>query len=233
MVLPICSATLTVKPESGEFGWVRSTPSLIKESFVDRIATLPTLAPHFHLSLQSGADHVLHLMRRPYSAAMARAAVERLRAAFPQLGLTADVIVGFPQETETDFAETTAFLRESRFLDAHIFAYSRRPGTEAAAMPGQIDEAVKHAGSSSLIAAQAELHRELLDKAISSGQILPVLFETWHNGWAQGHTPTFYEVRIKADHDLRGMELPVKPVGQDGQVLIGEACGQDVPPKHD
>lgn len=199
-------------------------PSLIKDRFVERIAALPTLAPHFHLSLQSGADHVLNLMRRPYSAAMARAAVERLRAAFPQLGLTADVIVGFPQETEADFAETAAFLRAARFLDAHIFAYSRRPGTVAAELPGQIDEAVKHARSTALIAAQAELHRELLDEAVSAGQDVPVLFETQHDGWAQGHTPAFYEVRVPADRDLRGLELPVKPVGHDGDVLIGELC---------
>ena len=163
-------------------------------------------------------------MRRPYSAAMARAAVERLRAAFPTLGLTADVIVGFPQETEEDFDETAAFLRDARFLDAHIFAYSRRPGTEAATMPGQIDEAVKHARSAKLIAAQNELHRTLLDEAVAAAQTVPVLFETQQDGWAQGHTPTFYEVRVPADRDLRGLELPVRPTGHDGRALTGELC---------
>ena len=199
-------------------------PSLIRDRFVERIAPLPSLAPHFHLSLQSGADHVLNLRRRPYSAAMARAAVERLRAAFPTLGLTADVIVGFPQETEADFDETAAFLRDARFLDAHIFAYSRRPGTEAATMPGQIDEAVKHARSAKLIAAQNELHRTLLDEAVAAAQTVPVLFETQQDGWAQGHTPAFYEMRVPADRDLRGLELPVRPTGHDGRALTGELC---------
>ena len=199
-------------------------PSLIRDRFVDRIASLPSIAPHFHLSLQSGADHVLNLMRRPYNAAMARAAIDRLRDAFPSLGLTTDVIVGFPQETEADFDETAAFLRDARFLDAHIFAYSRRPGTEAADMPGQIDEAVKHDRSARLIAAQADLHRALLAEAVAARQPMPVLFETQQDGWAQGHTPAFYEVRVPAENDLRGLELTVQPTGHDDQALIGKLC---------
>lgn len=203
-------------------------PSLIRDRFVEQIAALPSLAPHFHLSLQSGSDHVLRLMRRPYSADMARDAVNRLRAAFPQLGLTTDVIVGFPQETEEDFAESAAFLREARFLDAHIFAYSRRPDTEAADMPGQIDEAVKRDRSARLIAAQAELHRAMLDEAVAAAQTLPVLFETQQDGWAQGHTPSFYEVRVPADRDLRGLELSVRTTGHDGRMLIGELCATTI-----
>ncbi len=197
-------------------------PSLIRDRFVERIAHLPSLAPHFHLSLQSGSDHVLRLMRRPYSAEMARAAVRRLREAFPTLGLTADVIVGFPGETDADFTESAAFLRNARFLDAHIFAYSRRPGTEAADMPGQIPESVKKSRSAALIAAQAELHRELLGEAVADGRPVPVLFETQENGWAQGHTPAFYEIRVPATEDLRGRELSVRPTAHDGRVLIGK-----------
>ncbi len=197
-------------------------PSLIRDRFVERIASLPSLAPHFHLSLQSGSDHVLRLMRRPYSAEMARSAVSRLREAFPILGLTADVIVGFPMETDEDFTESMAFLEDARFLDAHIFAYSRRPGTEAADMPGQIPEAVKKARSAALIAAQAKLHREILDEAVADGKPVPVLFETQENGMAQGHTPAFYEIRVPADRDIRGTEHRVRPIGHDGRVLLGE-----------
>lgn len=196
-------------------------PSLIRDAFVERIAALPSLAPHFHLSLQSGADHVLHLMRRPYSAQMARDAVARLRSAFPQLGLTADVIVGFPQETEADHAETAAFLREARFLDAHIFAYSRRPGTEAADMPGQIPETVKHRRSAELIAAQQALHADLLADAVAAARPMQVLFETRRDKISRGHTPAFYEVSVESDCDLRGLELPVLPIAHDESVLIG------------
>ncbi len=199
-------------------------PSLIRDRFVDRIAALPSIAPHFHLSLQSGADHVLRLMRRPYNAAMARAAIDRLRAAFPTLGLTTDVIVGFPQETDADFAETAAFLRDARFLDAHIFAYSHRPGTKTADMLGQIDEAVKRDRSARLIAAQADLHRSLLDEAVAAARPTPVLFETQQDGWANGHTPAFYEVRVPADRDLRGLELTVQPTGHNGTALTGKLC---------
>jgi len=199
-------------------------PSLIRDRFVEQIAPLASIAPHFHLSLQSGADHILRLMRRPYSADMARAAIRRLRDAFPQAGLTTDIIVGFPQETEDDFAESLAFLREARFLDAHIFAYSRRPGTEAAGMPGQIPEPVKRARSAALIAAQDEMHRQLLDEAVAAGDTISVLFETQQDGIAQGHTPSFYPVRVAAERDLRGLELPVKPIGHDGQSLIAVCC---------
>ena len=195
-------------------------PSLIRPDFVEKIADLPTLAPHFHLSLQSGADHVLRLMRRRYSAEMAYAAVERLRAAFPRLGLTADVIVGFPGETEEDFRESADFLRRARFLDTHIFAYSRRPGTEAADMAGQIDEAVKRRRSADLIAAQAELHAALLEDAAAAADPVPVLFETRHGDRFRGHTPTFYEVEVSSpDLDLRETEWTVRPIGHDGERL--------------
>ncbi len=198
-------------------------PSLIRDDFVSRIASLRSLAPHFHLSLQSGSSHVLRLMRRRYSAEMAYAAIERLRAAFPQLGLTADVIVGFPQETDADFAETLDFLGRARFLDAHIFAYSKRPGTEAAEMDGQIDESIKHARSNALIAAQASLHAKLLDAAVSAAEPQSVLFETKQGNIFRGHTPTFYEVEVEADGcDLRGREMTVTPVAHDNIRLIGK-----------
>ena len=197
-------------------------PSLIRPDFVEKIADLPTLAPHFHLSLQSGADHVLRLMRRRYSTEMACAAIERLRAAFPRLGLTADVIVGFPGETEEDFAETTDFLRRARFLDTHIFAYSRRPGTEAAEMEGQIDEAVKRRRSAALIDAQEGLHTALLEEAVTAAEPVPVLFETRHGDRFRGHTPAFYEVEVSSpDVDLRGTEQIVIPTGHDGERLSG------------
>ena len=197
-------------------------PSLIRPDFVEKIAVLPTLAPHFHLSLQSGADHVLRLMRRRYSSEMAYAAVDRLRAAFPQLGLTTDVIVGFPGETEEDFRESAEFLRRARFLDAHIFAYSRRPGTEAAEMKEQIDEVVKRRRSAELISIQAELHTALLEEAAAAAEPVPVLFETRHGDRFRGHTPAFYEVEVIApDLDLRGTEQIVLPTGHDSERLFG------------
>ena len=109
-------------------------PSLITPAFVNKISTLRSLAPHFHLSLQSGSSRILALMRRKYNADMAMRAIELLRENLPHVCLTTDVIVGFPQESEEDFNETAEFLKKARFLTVHIFPYSSRKGTEAAKM---------------------------------------------------------------------------------------------------
>ena len=107
-------------------------PSLIKPAFVSRIAKLRSLAPHFHLSMQSGSDHVLALMKRKYNTRMALGAIALLREAMPHVQFTTDMIVGFPQESDEDFAQTLAFAKEARFLMIHVFPYSKRSGTPAA-----------------------------------------------------------------------------------------------------
>ena len=109
-------------------------PSLIRPEFVARIAPLTSLAPHFHLSLQSGSSRVLALMKRKYNADQAMKAITRLREALPNVKFTTDVIVGFPQETEEDFQQTVDFVRKARFLMVHVFPYSKRKGTPAATM---------------------------------------------------------------------------------------------------
>jgi threonylcarbamoyladenosine tRNA methylthiotransferase MtaB len=98
----------------------------------DAVTTVPVMAPHLHLPLQSGSDRVLRLMRRPYHTGMYRALVDRLAAAIPDLGLGADVIVGHPGETEEDFEATMRFVEALPFSSLHVFAYSDRKGTEAA-----------------------------------------------------------------------------------------------------
>ncbi|MBR7099363.1 MAG: tRNA (N(6)-L-threonylcarbamoyladenosine(37)-C(2))-methylthiotransferase MtaB, partial [Clostridia bacterium] len=115
-------------------------PSLIKQSFVDRIAPLSSVAPHFHLSMQSGSDSVLARMKRKYNTKMALEAMERLRSAMPDVQFTTDMIAGFPGETEAEFLQTLEFIRKARFLMIHAFPYSRRSGTPADTMPDQIAE---------------------------------------------------------------------------------------------
>ena len=126
----------------GGLRWLRLSsilPSYFAEDVLDIVTTAPTIAPHFHVPLQSGSDRVLRLMRRPYTTATYRRVVERLAARHPRLGLGADVIVGFPGETEADFAATLALVEALPFSYLHVFPYSVRPGTEAARLPERVD----------------------------------------------------------------------------------------------
>ena len=126
----------------GGLRWLRLSsilPSYFTEDVLDILTTAPTIAPHFHVPLQSGSDRVLRLMRRPYTTATYRRVVDRLAAAHPRLGLGADVIVGFPGETEADFAATLALVEALPLSYLHVFPYSVRPGTAAAGLPGRVD----------------------------------------------------------------------------------------------
>ena len=168
-------------------------PSLMKAPFVERIAALRSLTPHFHISMQSGSSAVLAAMKRKYNREQALSGIHRLRDAFPELELTTDFIVGFPGESDADFADTVSFAREAEFLSMHVFAYSKRAGTVAATMPGQIPDAVKKERSAALIALGAELRRGRLARAMQT-PLREVLFETYENGLAIGHTASFLEV---------------------------------------
>ena len=140
----------------GGLRWLRLSsilPSYFTEDVLDIVTTAPTIAPHFHVPLQSGSDRVLRLMRRPYTTATYRRVVDRLAAAHPRLGLGADVIVGFPGETEADFAATLALVEALPLSYLHVFPYSVRPGTAAARLPERVDGRT--------IAARARRLREL------------------------------------------------------------------------
>ncbi len=200
-------------------------PSLMKQSFVDRIAALRSLAPHFHLSMQSGSDKILALMKRKYNTRIAREGMERLRRAIPNVQFTTDMIVGFPGETEEDFANTLDFIREAKFLMIHVFPYSRRKGTPAAVMAGQIPEEIKKQRVAALSAAQAEIRGRILDGMI--GQTTDVLLETYANATAKGHTPHFIEVSVPYDAPAcRALTVQVRIAGHDGMTCMGEVVSK-------
>lgn len=178
-------------------------PSLMRERFVERLAALQKLAPHFHLSMQSGSARILAAMKRRYNPEQAMAGIERLRRALPDTELTTDFIVGFPQESEEDFAATMDFARRAQFLQMHVFAYSKRQGTPAAAMSGQIPKAVKKERSAALIALGTELTAQRLSMALKA-PVREVLFETLENGYAIGHTKEFFEVAVPCERPLHG-----------------------------
>ena len=127
-------------------------PRIVTEKFTEQLRQMRKLCPHFHLSLQSGCDATLHRMNRHYTTADYARCVELLRTAFPKCAVTTDVIVGFPGETEEEFACTRAYLEKQNLYEMHVFKYSKRRGTVAAAMPNQLTEAQKGARSDVLLA---------------------------------------------------------------------------------
>ena len=196
-------------------------PSLMKQPFVDRIARLSSLAPHFHLSMQSGSSRTLAAMKRKYNAQMALDNMERVRRAIPDVQFTTDMIVGFPGESEEDFRETVEFARQARFLMIHVFPYSRRTGTVAAAMPDQIPEEIKKRRAAELISVSSVIRRGILEEVAAKEPTLNVLFETFSGGYAFGHTPSFFEVRVPSSVSLHGEIRPVRVTGTDGSLLFG------------
>lgn len=126
-------------------------PRIVTEDFAEALAKLEKLCPHFHLSLQSGSDATLHRMNRHYTTEEYRRGCEILRKYFAHPAITTDVIVGFPGETEEEFAESYAFAKKIGFYEMHIFKYSRRKGTVADRMPDQLTEAVKGERSHQMI----------------------------------------------------------------------------------
>ena len=197
-------------------------PSAITADFVDSIKFLPKVMPHFHISMQSGCTKTLNEMKRKYNADMAKRNIAYLKDAFPNAMLSADVITGFPNETDEDFQATLDFFKEQRFLHLHIFPYSKREGTLAAAMSNQVPEEIKKKRLHLLEEQQKGIKKELLEGFVSSVDCATVLFESFNSGYIVGHTPNFIEVAVKSDRPRSGEFLSVKPIFTDGCLVFGE-----------
>ena len=165
-------------------------------------------------------------MRRKYNAERAMRVLDDLRAAIPGVQFTCDVIVGFPGETEADFSETLDFMKNARFLAAHIFPYSQRKGTPAASMPGQIPENEKHRRAAVLSELQQEIRKDILRETIADSPLTRVLFETFDGSIVSGHTDSFIEVHVPSSENLHGRMLPVKLCGiaEDNSFEYGSLC---------
>ena len=192
-------------------------PTVVTDTFVERLKKL-NVCPHFHLSMQSGCDATLKRMNRRYDTARYYESVELLREYFDDPAITTDLITGFPEETEEEFGETLAFIEKCGFAAMHIFPYSIRPGTKAAAM-AQVPPAVKEARAARAGQVAEKLHRAYLAGCV--GQVYPVLFEQPKDGRYTGHAPNYCEVCVRAE-DLHNKIIDTKIVGIDGDVLIGE-----------
>ena len=195
-------------------------PRTVTEDFCRRASGLHNLCPHFHLSMQSGCDATLKRMNRKYDTARYLESVELLRRWFERPGLTTDLIVGFPGETEEEFAATLDFLRQCTFTSMHIFPYSIRPGTPAAEMEGQVPKAVKEERARRAAALAEEMREAYLQSFV--GETIPVLFEEEKNGLWRGHAPNYVEVRASAGQALHNVEADVHIMYVDGEMLVGE-----------
>lgn len=190
-------------------------PTVVTECFCEKLAALGNVCPHFHLSLQSGCDKTLRDMRRKYGTDRFTACCDALRRHFPGCSLTADLICGFPGETEEDFQETLSFLQKTGFFFVHAFPYSERPGTKAAEMPGRVPKAVREAR----VRRAGEVIRRMQGEYLAScvGKTLPVLFE--RSG--KGHADNYCVVETGKVYPRNSVQN-IQIIGVNGDTLLGE-----------
>lgn len=176
-------------------------PRIITENFVRRLCKVPQICPHFHLSLQSGCDETLKRMNRHYTTALYLEKCGILRQYFDRPALTTDVIVGFPGETEEEFAQTERFLETVHFSDMHIFKYSKRRGTKAADMPNQIDPQIQSVRSEKLIALGERMKDDFLEACKDQEQIVLIEEETEIGGtkYMTGHSKNYIRCAFEMD----------------------------------
>ena len=186
----ICTAVPNLRIRLGSL-----EPRIITEAFCLRLKGLKNLCPQFHLSMQSGCDEVLKNMHRKYDTARYLESVKLLKEHFPDCAVTTDMIVAFPGETEEQFRQSLAFIRQCAFADMHIFPYSRRPGTPADKMPGQHGNEVKERRSKEASTVAQEMS-EAYRKGFM-GRSLEVLFEEPEDGFFTGHTPNYLKVYVE------------------------------------
>ncbi len=190
--------------------YTTSHPRDMGEDLIEAHGELPELMPYLHLPVQAGSDKILKAMNRDHTAESYVRLIERIRAARPDIAMSGDFIVGFPGERDADFEKTLDLVREVGFASAFSFKYSRRPGTPASAMPGQVEEEVK--------AERLERLNQLLDEqqrafnAAQVGKVLPVLFEKpgRHPGQIVGRSPYLQAVHCEGGEQLIGKIVPVR-----------------------
>ncbi|MDO8507426.1 MAG: tRNA (N(6)-L-threonylcarbamoyladenosine(37)-C(2))-methylthiotransferase MtaB [bacterium] len=189
--------------------------SINPDDFTDDLVALwaqnDRLCPHFHISLQSGSDTVLKRMGRKYSLKQYADLAIKLRENIPEVQITTDVIVGFPGETEAEFAETVEFVKKMQFLKVHVFRYSPREGTRAAKMPDQLSGKTKKERAMQLKELDSKIRQEILKSYI--GKEAEVLFEQEKSGVYAGFTPNYIKVSKNSKKDLSNQILKFKVTG--------------------
>ena len=197
-------------------------PNVVTEEFAQTMAALPKVCDHFHLSLQSGCDKTLKEMNRKYDTEKYRQAAATLRKYLPKVALTTDIIVGFPGETEEDFRESYAFAEEIGFAKIHVFPYSPKRGTPAAARKDQLLNAVKSERSHTLIQLSDRMAADFLADAV--GTDAEVLYErAVGEGIYEGHTTNYMKVHGRSEIDLTNRIAKTHITRAEGEMLFGDA----------
>ena len=193
----------------------------VEPLLLELMANEPRLCKHLHLPLQSGCDKILQAMHRPYDTARFTQLLQQIRAQVPDVAITTDIIVGFPGETEEDFATTLAFAEKCGFAKMHIFPYSKRKGTPAEKMPNQVDEAVKGERAARLAAVDEKLHQAMLKQMV--GKTEEVLFEQPVDAvHMEGLCGPYLRVVVPGTSELANTIAQVKITGIVDDWLTGE-----------
>jgi threonylcarbamoyladenosine tRNA methylthiotransferase MtaB len=192
----------------------------IDDEILTVIKNSEKIVHHLHVPLQGGTDKILKSMNRKYTTDEFRASLDKIRSQIPDVAFTTDIIVGFPGETDQDFAESFAFIKSVGFQELHVFPYSRRKGTIADKMPNQIDGHIKKERVHKLI----ELSNNLMTEHVknSVGKIVRVIAEQEKDGYLVGHSRDYISLKFKGNKDCLGKEVDVKVISPDKPYNIGE-----------
>ena len=210
LICAVCAAVPGLRIRLGSL-----EPRIVTEEFVRALAAYPNLCPQFHLSMQSGSDTVLARMKRKYTAEEYLASLNRLRETFPGCAVTTDMIVGFPGETEAEFEESLDFIQKCAFAEMHIFPYSRRPGTPAADMPGQLGNAVKEVRSHAAIAVARRMSESYRRGIVGTAQQL--LVEGMEDGFSVGHAMNYVKIYLPGEFPRNEIQnVTVTGLHEDG-----------------
>lgn len=191
----------------------------LNDKFLNVLKDSKKIVNHIHIPLQAGSNHVLKLMNRKYDKEYYLDKINKIREIIPDMAVTTDVIVGFPSETEEDFNETIEFVKKVNFAGGHVFPFSRRNGTPAAKMKGQLTKEEKHIRCKALISVFDSLEESYYKKHI--GSTLIVIPENYEDGILTGHTDNYLKVKFSGCEELLGKEVEVKIDKYENKILLG------------
>jgi len=194
-------------------------PSLLTPGFCRELSKIPNLCNHIHLSLQSGCDETLLRMGRKYNTTQVLESIESITKHFNDCSITADLITGFPGETDEEFKQTLSFIEKAAFADMHIFPYSLRPGTKAAKMPNQVEKNIRKERAKTATEIAANMSNDFTQKQL--GKTVEVLFEQEKSGYYSGHSTNYLEISVKEKVERNSVQN-VRITEIQNERLIGE-----------
>lgn len=191
----------------------------LNDKFLNMLKRSKKIVNHIHIPMQAGSDHVLKLMNRRYDKKYFMDKINKIKTIRPNIAITTDVIVGFPNETEEDFNETIGFVKELKLAGGHVFPFSSRNGTPAAKMSGQLTKQEKHERCKKLIKVFDELEEKYYKMHV--GKDVIVIPETYQDGYLTGHTDNYLKVKFKGCEELLGKDVNVLLEKYEDKIMIG------------